>query len=296
MLPFGRMLSYGNTINNGFSGIYELLEPTGTIPSPMRYPLTCTDQTYIYCTRGTTTDGNIDGLMIYRYNPVLNDFSTLVTIDSTHNAGTMEYYNGRMYIFGGSGPSELMSVYGTDGTRYSWGSSTVSSVYNIASCLVGSKMYVFGGNVNKFYIIDLDTKVILTKTMPSGYSWVMYCGCVAYNEKTNSISIVYGNDLYIYNVSTEIFTKYAGSVPVSTTGSSNPYLCYFNERIYLFRGGNVGYYDTNTNSWVMISTVSVPSVSFAIGIEVISDGKTSTVYTFFGGTINAKGNAVHKTY
>ena len=132
--------------------------------------------------------------------------------------------------------------------------------------------------------------------MPSGYSWVMYCGCVAYNEKTNSISIVYGNDLYIYNVSTEIFTKYAGSVPVSTTGSSNPYLCYFNERIYLFRGGNVGYYDTNTNSWVMISTVSVPSVSFAIGIEVISDGKTSTVYTFFGGTINAKGNAVHKTY
>lgn len=98
MLPFVRMLEYGNTVEYGFSGIFSTV-PSSTgyaVPSQNR-AFSTSSGTKIYTIGGDDTDSGYIANLV-EYDPVLNEYKLIHSAPNTSYPSRPCYNNGYVYI------------------------------------------------------------------------------------------------------------------------------------------------------------------------------------------------------
>lgn len=97
MIPFARIVNYGNVVDLGFRGIFSDVSPAGghAVPAQNR-PYSTSSGTKIY-TIGGYTDTGFSGDLV-EYNPVLNEYKLIHAAPITSYPSLPCYNNGYVYI------------------------------------------------------------------------------------------------------------------------------------------------------------------------------------------------------
>ena len=228
MIPFARMIKYGNVAKLEIRGIFSTEVTTGVFP-PNRTLTRCTsDGTYIYCIGGNSSGGSVtQSNTVSRYNPLTREWAVLSVLPVYMLYQGVQYLDGKIYVCGGTSTTSTV----VDNSLY---------VYDIETD-VWSTVITTGVNMrNKRYF-----------NLVTDGTYLYGCGEDAANTNSGT-----GN-LYRLDLNTLEW------VLISTTGTGinglsqklNGYMgtntVYLNGSIYNINGdGYFKVYNISTNQWV----------------------------------------------
>lgn len=127
MLPFARMIEYGNTVSLGLSGNYDALPVHGITSLRLVKSAYVSDSVYVYGGMVTGSTGHNNKL--WRYDMGTGEFTQLSSgpIDSMIRCAFC-YYDGYLYLYGGRGITSSGSVTNQILSRYNISTDTWSTI------------------------------------------------------------------------------------------------------------------------------------------------------------------------
>jgi N-acetylneuraminic acid mutarotase len=189
------------------------------------------------------------------YNPATDTWNSIAPMPTPRSNMEANAVDGKIYLISGllpqdghPGPtmSNVNEVYNAASNTWTTDAPIPTPVYNYASAVVGSKIYIIGGDAVSGYA---DGVAI---TNPCNLTQV-------FNTQTNSWS--YEQPLPI---------PLANSGAGATTGTFTP------TKIYVFGGGNIGdvynftqIYNPDTETWTL--GASMPTARFDLSVAVVND-------------------------
>lgn len=302
MLPFARMIQYGNVAPKKFLGLSSLISfnTTGYNPSGRNNTSSCSPNVlefpYIYFYGGITGTTTYLNDFFY-YNTDDNKFyqipsGTLSQLRSTALTYTPDGY---IYGFGGSNSSNNAS---SQFFRHKLGTNVVEIItndisrpvgrYNHAGVCIGNEIYYFGGQSTSVREVIVAYNYI-TRTWRTVRGGILTPSMNI--EATSVISfeglvyMIVGSDLYIFDPATNNFTLGPSFSPrVATSG-----FVIVNEKLYYIMNTLVTMRNDD-GSWTRIATNPAAASYTWYGYVA---GKREA-YTLFGGGPNDRTTIMYK--
>lgn len=237
MLPFPRMLEYGNEVDFSFMGNYEAKTYSAmSIRAEMGFCTTSTGEIYAL--------GGVNGGTYYRdfwkYNPGTDTWSSLLQHPQGNRGGAAMAHdpiNNTIYVFGGSTGIPALGTQRNDMYRYNISTNTWSAAISQGGTIpaarvhaqmkyLNGKLYLFGG-----YYTEASAKTISVFDIATN-TWTSLTPC-PYAMSYASSTVMIGTDMLAFCVS-------GGS---GVPGSGGTY--------YLMK------YDTIANTWSTLNSGSV---------------------------------------
>lgn len=302
MIPFARVLNYGNIAPKEFLGISTLVtfDSTGYNPAGRNNTSSCSPNVagfpYIYFYGGITGTSTYLNDFFY-YNTEDNKFYQIPsgTLTALRGAALTYTPDGYIYGFGGGASTNIAS---TQFFRHKVGTSTIELItndtgrpegrYNHAGICIGNEIYYFGGQSDpvRAIIVAYNYVTRTWRTVKSGIttplltisptSTIMFEGLVY---------MIIGTDLYTFDPVTNNFTL----GPVFSPRSTSAGFVIVNEKLYYILNTIV----TRRNddgTWTRM--VTNPSAASYTWYGYVS-GKLEA-YTLFGGGPNDRTTIMYK--
>lgn len=252
MLPFGRMIEYGNSIPIKNGGIRTEVLLGQTNPSA-RYSFGYTSYDnygYIY---GGAILGNAYNNEFWRYNFSTNVFDQLPSgILSTHGSALC-YHNNKIYMFGGYTGSVSNRFFVYDIISNTWSENTTS--INKPSGRHHSR-FIDGSN-GKLYLYGSDNGSELYSYEVSTDSWIQLSNSPVVNNLAGDMCSdgqnLYTNDC-IYNIGTNTWLRINSSMGRMTYST-------YDKNIYCVSGGILQRYNSSNNIWETVGNNISNSIS-----------------------------------
>lgn len=313
MLPFVRMLEYGNIAPSVFLGISEQItfNSTGYNPPGRNYTSSCSTNVeefpYVYFYGGITgTGGGITGTGstylndFFYYNASDNTFYQIPSSNLRNLRSTPLVYtpDGYIYGFGGANSSNNAS---SQFFRHKVGTNSIEIIsndsgrpparYNHAGVCIGNEIFYFGGQSSsvKEVIVAYNYITKVWRTVRSGIttptlnvespSVIFYEGLVY---------LVIGSTMYNYDPSTNAFTQVIPSFsPITSSGAG---FIIVDGTLYYILGTFVTKREPN-GTWTRIRTNT--SSAYYTWYGYIA-GKREAYSFFGGGGVNDRSTVMYK--
>ncbi len=221
-------------------------------------PAVAVDNGFIYVMGGSATPFTGQSAAVHRYDPVVNDWTTLASMNSPRGGATAQAIGGLIYVAGGSDPngSSLDTVEVYDPGLDMWDNTLMpmtSRRDHPMSAVHGGKMYVFGGRIREADGTTLNGTLNTAEAYdPLTDIWDPTIATMPSGRRTGLTGIIRGK---IHVLGGE------------RTASGGAF------------GSNEAY-DPNTNSWEIFTELKTPRQGFGGG--VVND----RFYVIGGGTIS----------
>lgn len=310
MIPFARMLEYGNVVTQVIRGIFSTEVTTGVKP-PNRTMTRCTsDGTYIYCIAGNSSGGSTaQSNTVSRYNPTTKEWAVLSVLPVNLLYQGVQYLDGKIYVCGGTSNTSTVvdnSLYVYDIQTDTW-STVITTGVNMRNKryfnLVTDGTYIYGcgedadtlSGTGNLYRLDLETLdwslLSTTGTGINGLSQKLI-GYMGTNTVylNGSIYNVNGDGyLKIYNISTGVWSAH-GQVPYN--GGCN--LVVALGRVYMITRYSDVYMLDDSNIFVRAPDNVTGTIWYASEHCALHTDGSAVIYQFFGGTRATSLNTIVK--
>ncbi|MCL2110068.1 IPT/TIG domain-containing protein, partial [Microgenomates group bacterium] len=232
---------YFDTQTNSFVNLCDYPETTA-----LRYISAVTDGTDIYTISGYT--GSVIVNAFYRYDVAANTYTRLTDIPIGATGAVAAYYDGKIYVIGGS-TDNAIQIYNIASDTWDSTSYTMPNVNlsNTSGTLDGSNLYIVGGHAanggsyqNTFYKVDLDTLTVTSlANLPTAIAlsqvFAVDGKIISVGGRTNT-TVIHNNTL-VYDISTNQWST------VNVSGAQYKYLVAFatiGNAMYSFGGYSDG--------------------------------------------------------
>lgn len=284
MLPFVRMLEYGNTVDAGFIGNYSLIPYTGSygLQEQNRAASTTDGIRYIYTIGGSTTGGtsSLSGRLL-QYDTLLNEYKLLYNYGTQPIQPSIAYVNGKVYVltYASVSARPVLSTVDVE-------TSTYTLIGNSSYTYRTSPMCTDGENL---YMIDYYNIRLQRYNIQSGV-WSYVSTTTVGAIPTDNYCYFKGHAYLLSNTSfkrTNVSTGVTEDLSLPTYSGfirSNVSLFVCGSELYGYSAGIVMKYDSQINSWSFFSSgVSVLGNIGSNGIAC-SLPDVNTVYIFYAAT------------
>lgn len=254
MLPFVRMLSYGNTVDAGFTGNFSLIPFTGTygLQEQNRAASTTDGIRYIYTIGGSTTGGtsSLSGRLL-QYDTKLNEYKLLYNYGTQPIQPSIAYVNGKVYVltFASISANPVLSTVDVETSAYTLIGTSPYRYRTSPMCTDGENLYMID-----YYYIRLQRYNI-----QSGV-WSYVSNTTVGNIPTDNYCYYKGNAYLLNNNSfkmTDVSTGVTTELKIPTySGFNNRSVSLFvcGDDIYGYSAGIVMKYDSPTYTWSFFSS------------------------------------------
>lgn len=307
MLPFARMLEYGNVrpvYEN--TGKYELQTLTAPVPASRFAPALCSDGSFIYGYGGLGPAGTNGSTRtdLWRFDYRDNSFRTIASnLDGQRTNAGIAYYNQKIYVLGynfnsGSTYDTFFTYNLSTGQKANISGDTgrPTSYADYEIVVQGDIFYVMHSNTNILYVYNVTSNTwsssnVIGFNKASGKSKM----CLL-NGKLYIIGRLYNNFLVQYDLSTKITTNMP--VPPGVTNESTVnsfYVQAVQDELYAFVQSIVYKFNFDTNTWVLVNDSNKITINTTSYINSPNPLDKAAVYSFNdSGVSNVASTRVYK--
>lgn len=284
MLPFARLVQYGNTVDAGFIGEYSLIPYTGSygLQDQNRAASATDGIRYIYTIGGSTTGGtsSLSGRLL-QYDTELNEYKLLYNYGTQPIQPSISYVNGKVYVltFASISANPVLSTVDVETSAYTLIGTSPYTYRTSPMCTDGENLYM----------IDYYHIRFMRYNIASGV-WSFVNNTTVGNIPTDNYCYYKGNAYLLNNTAfkmTDVSTGVTTDLAIPTYSgfnrrSASLFVC--GDDMYGYSAGIVMKYDFQINSWSFFSTgVSVLGNIGSNGIAC-SMPDLNTVYIFYAAT------------
>lgn len=281
MIPFARMLEYGNivsVINN--MGTRTLITPS---PSPTaRFSFgytTLGNSAYLYGGAVVGSDYNNE---FWRFDSTTETWTQLQSgLLSMHGSG-LAAYNGKVYMFGGHTGTTVNRFFIYDIESNTWTENTTSinpptARHHCRFVSTGNgKLYLWGSlNGSELYSYDIASN-----------TWVKLASSTIQNSLAGDMATD-GTNLYCSGTSNQKYNISTGTW--SSMGALEGRMTYstIESRLYCVNSERLYQYSTGLNSWVQVGDNSSIGISRGALYSFVSSSKVLSAFGSVGSTANS---------
>lgn len=296
MLPFARMLEYGNVPDYGFRGIFgEVPAAGGYSVQAQNRAFSTSSGTKIYTLGGDTGSGYSGELL--EYDPVLNSYKLIHAAPNTSLPCSICYVGGYVYIlnYPNTSITTIRRVNVSTGVNEDLGTSSISGwTTGLVSNPYGTVLYTINRNTYRLQSYSIDSGKWGTQ------------GTASFGTYTSD-SILSDSDGYIYMLGESVFKRmdiYGSNVVNLKVPNVHPPFSGFysslfkiDNDIYAYSYGILQKYSISTDTWTYISDAAPVLGSLTTNAIGCYNSGTNSMYLFYAVVgPGAKGTKIGRIY